>query len=277
MSHIGRRRQVADGAIVATLTDYAPGARIDRHAHGDIAITLVISGDVAESTRRRTEWAGAWSIGVKPFALEHADVFGGNGARLACLSITDPRWLDDREVHAAVSTWRWMAAGPVAPLLCRLATSLRADRPAGPWLRTLAIDVIARLHDDPRARIGGRPPAWLQRIRSRCLEESAGVDSSGLAAEAGLHPVTLARLFRRAYGESISDCVRRARLQRAARLLTASAAAIADIAAASGCADQSHLTRLMSREAGTTPLGIRRLASCDRSRFHGDPSATVHS
>jgi len=71
--------------------------------------------------------------------------------------------------------------------------------------------------------------------------------------------VSLARAFRRHYGESISEWVRRARLLRAARLLSDTQLPLPVVALEAGLADQSHLSRLCRQEAGVTPAALRRL------------------
>ena len=58
----------------------------------------------------------------------------------------------------------------------------------------------------------------------------------------------------------LGEWVRRLRLEDALGRLTRSDASIADVAAASGFADQSHLTRVMRRRLGVTPAEYRRLA-----------------
>ncbi|MFD0535866.1 helix-turn-helix domain-containing protein [Actinomadura luteofluorescens] len=64
------------------------------------------------------------------------------------------------------------------------------------------------------------------------------------------------RAFRREYGMAPSDYQRQLRL-RAARRLLARGDAIGDVAARTGFADQSHLTRWFVRCYGTTPGGYR--------------------
>ncbi len=93
-----------------------------------------------------------------------------------------------------------------------------------------------RLHDDPAAHI------------------SLG----GLAREVGVHPVTLARAFRRTYGCSIGEYVRRLRIVGAARRLEASDQSLAEIAMAAGFADQSHFSNVFKRQTGLSPSAFRR-------------------
>jgi AraC family transcriptional regulator len=79
-----------------------------------------------------------------------------------------------------------------------------------------------------------------------------------VAAAAGVHPVHLARQFRSRMGCTYGEFVRRIRLARALDQLRHTTLPIADIAAATGFADQSHLTRLMTATVGLTPAAYRR-------------------
>jgi transcriptional regulator GlxA family with amidase domain len=77
----------------------------------------------------------------------------------------------------------------------------------------------------------------------------------------------LARLFRLRLGCSPMRYLQRSRLVRAQRLLREGALPICAIAAATGFADQSHLTRALRRATGLTP---RRYA---RQHATGEPAA----
>ena len=84
-------------------------------------------------------------------------------------------------------------------------------------------------------------------------------DDLGLGGQARRSRFAAYRAFRVRYGLSPSEYQRQLRL-RAARQALASGAAIADVAAAAGFADQAHLTRWFRRCYGITP-GAYRAAS----------------
>src|SRR5262249_52992519 len=135
------------------------------------------------------------------------------------------------------------AAPPRRPLVAR---------PGG-----LAYELIAAL--GRRTRRSAAPgPLWLPRIDALLLETFLEpFDLGQLARAVRVHPVHLARTFRRHRGQTVGARVRELRLQEACRRLLESSASVAEIALASGFADQSHLTRLMRRVMGTTPSRYR--------------------
>ncbi|MBL8385134.1 MAG: helix-turn-helix transcriptional regulator [Burkholderiales bacterium] len=133
-------------------------------------------------------------------------------------------WVD-RPLPRAVSTWE-LAWDPMPSPLLPMPPAASADK----WIAW----VRERLAADP-----GR--SWTVRA---------------LAAEAGLPARTLQRRFA-AVQTSFRSLVAQARLAAAARLLTTSAAAPAEVAYVCGYADQAHFTREFKRHTALTPARYR--------------------
>ena len=72
-----------------------------------------------------------------------------------------------------------------------------------------------------------------------------------------MHPVHLAREFRRFQRCTIGEYIRQLRIERACRQLHASDEPLATIASAVGFSDQSHFSRTFKRLIGMTPAGYR--------------------
>ncbi len=149
------------------------------------------------------------------------------------------------------------------PVLARnlrgLHTALLGTAPALRRDELLTATVGAMVHR--AASKGVRVPSVtgaVERARRR-LEESFPDDigADELAEAAGCSRFALYRGFRRAYGMAPSDYQRQLRL-RAARRLLAGGGAIGDVAARTGFADQSHLTRWFIRCYGMTPGRFQR-------------------
>jgi AraC family transcriptional regulator len=80
---------------------------------------------------------------------------------------------------------------------------------------------------------------------------------TALAREAGVHPVHLARTFRRIQGCTLGDYVRHLRLEWARRQLSGTDRPIAEVALSCGFADQSHFTRAFRAGYDMTPAAFR--------------------
>jgi AraC family transcriptional regulator len=104
-------------------------------------------------------------------------------------------------------------------------------------------------------------PTWVRRVRDQLdAALSGGVSVSDLAHEAGVHPVHLARVFRKVTGVSPGEYLQRARADRACDLLLNSEMPLSDVAAECGFYDQSHMTRILRRYSQTTPKALRALS-----------------
>jgi len=79
-----------------------------------------------------------------------------------------------------------------------------------------------------------------------------------VAASLGVHPVHLARVFRKAWGCSPGDLLRWRRVEQAGALLRCRKLGMAEIAVIAGFADQSHMARAFQIRYGMTPSHYRR-------------------
>jgi AraC-like DNA-binding protein len=94
----------------------------------------------------------------------------------------------------------------------------------------------------------------------RHLDETPGVSltMADLAAMAGCTTAVLDRRVRRVFGLTPRQLVLRARVERAAHLLTTTTNPLAEVAAAAGFYDQAAFTRTFARLTGETPSSFRR-------------------
>jgi AraC family transcriptional regulator len=157
------------------------------------------------------------------------------------------------------------------PVLLRSALALEGAL-GEPATRSLAadglrIDLITRLLDAhsslPRGAAGRLPRTRLGTRTLRLLDEyvHAHLDSDihigDLAALAGMSRFHFARVFRASVGQPPHRYVLERRLARARELIRSSDAPLRDVAAMTGFADQSHLTRSFKRSFGITPGALR--------------------
>lgn len=241
--------------------EYGPGETQPRHAHATTSVTLLVSGEIEERVGSRVAHAGALSVAVKPAGVEHSDRIGSSGSWTVQMEL-DPR----SEVVATLeddllSSWLWVqpsrACGPFLGLL----EALRFEGYGSDALVAAAYDAMAVLASERSESVGRTPPTWLKQVADELDATFAEPASVGdLARRAGVHPVSLARAFRRHYGMSITERVRARRISEATQMLRAPQGTVAAVAHAVGFADQAHLCRVFRRATGMTPSRFSRIA-----------------
>ena len=217
-----------------------------------MTVTLVVAGSLRETVGRTDEVARALSIVVKPGDTEHADQFGERGARTLQIGLTAPEAAALREWEPAARQWRWTHAGPAVPAFLRLLAMLRKSPQDELLLERGVTDVLSSLRE-VADNTSAEPPVWIARVREEMDDIGSGVRVRDIAARAGVHPVYLARQFRRFFGSSVVSYLQRTRVTRAADLIASSSMPLSAVAFQAGFADQSHLSRSFRAGTGFTP------------------------
>jgi AraC family transcriptional regulator len=149
-------------------------------------------------------------------------------------------------------------------LAMRIAMSCAAEVP-GLSLDALCLELLGSLDARPPAAPRS-PPPWLGRalelLRDRYRDELSVAE---IAAAAGVHPVHLARTFRRYLRCTPGEFARFRRLEQAAAQLLHSARPLAEVALGCGFADQSHFSRVFTRHYGLPPGEYRKQAGPPRA------------
>lgn len=113
--------------------------------------------------------------------------------------------------------------------------------------------------------------AWLSNVR-RVIEQQY-LDEfrlSDLASLAGVHRVHLVREFRKHYGATIGQYIRKLRIDHACQLLGQTNLPLREISSTCRFADQSHFTKQFRKLSGLTPAAYRNLVK--GSEFVSRPS-----
>lgn len=118
-----------------------------------------------------------------------------------------------------------------------------------------------------RQATGTLPPCKLQRALEYMNEHlDSELTLAEVAASVNLSPYYFARTFKQTTGFSPHAYVIEQRINRAKRLLTATALPITEVALSVGCRSQSQLTTLFRRHTGTTPKAYRNERSTSSPR-----------
>lgn len=260
--------QIQGDGLRLVVTEYGPGERMAPHWHPGTQVSMVLRGWVQEGVGGREQHGTVGAVVVKPAGIVHRNVFGPVPTRILSLNV-EGGTEDGGRWTAALRAWRWVEGGPAGRALWRLLAAARTGPQTAPRLLADCLwEVVDALgQEGAPAALPAPAPAWLRGVRDR-LHDCAGAAPPvrDLAHAAGVHPVYLARAFRRAYGAPVTEYARRLRVRAAAERVACTDLPLARIAFDAGFADQAHLTRVLRRETGLTPAALRRAAAVEPVR-----------
>jgi AraC family transcriptional regulator len=245
------------GGVVLHASMFKPDARIEEHTHTHAYACFLANGILCERTKTYTSRYMPHTLILYPPGEDHADSFEGYGF---CIDMQfSSAWMKEILGDNCWVTER--QAFDCGPMLCAglrlfhlflnrtLLTVLEVEE--------FAVEVLGRSRS--AGRLPKHRPSWIPALIEQMEAELTVPRSlSQWAQLVGVHPIYLARAFRKALGTSLGEFQRLAKIRRAVRLLTHSTLPIVDIAYKSGFTDQSHLTHLVSRYTRFTPAALRR-------------------
>ena len=239
---------------------FPAGLQLPVHSHPSTNVAVVLAGGWLARSGAGDRESFAPSVLVEPAGEEHAKRFGPVETAVVSLILEAGRFAS---VLGEVTRRFVNVQDPYIEVLARRAANeLDAPDDVTPLaVEAAALELVARL-----ARSAGleRHPSWLGNARAVLHDRYADPLSVHDIADAiGVEPERLARGFRRAYGESLGDYLRRIRVNAAARLLATTDEPISRVAGEVGFADQAHLTRWFGRYLETTPGRYRGMARRD--------------
>lgn len=231
--------------------EYRPRTRLPRHSHAQPYLCLVGAGQFEERARRRVERCRSGSVVWNPSGDEHEDRFGNAGARTWNLELTHV-W--EERIEQAATGWtaahhleaRWLVTGILQELS-------RPDSASTLALEGMVCALLGEVSRDRTIHEQGRP-RWLTSAEERLREDFRVPPSvDALARDAGVHRSHFARAFRRHFGCTIAEFVRRLRIEWAAEQLRSQHCSLSHLSLDAGFGDQAHFTRTFKRVTGVTP------------------------
>ena len=246
------------GGFVLTETTHQPEQKLPRHLHELTNLAFVVAGSFTEILDRRSIECDRQSVLIKPPGEAHANRYGTVGMRCLLVEIT-PQQLD--ELHpcsSALAEVRHVRGGLLSMLGTRIYNEFRLrDETSSLAIEGLMLEAVASLARRQTCSMRKRP-RWLDQAKDILHAEFHNhVSLAGVAATVGIHPVQLARAFRKSFGCTPGDYVRELRIDFARRELSDSDKPIVEIALAAGFAHQAHFSRVFKAQTGPTPKEFR--------------------
>lgn len=250
-----QQRATRDLAI-AHLRPTVPEHDIHRHQHADMHVVLLLAGHYVSDAAGMPAVCTEPAVILNPPGTEHRDRFRSRDGLFLTLTMPSDSLARLCDGHAMGDQPRRLPRRSLARAM-HLLPEVRHWEHASPLaIEAIFTELLADAMPRPTPTTGDR----LQRVLDRLEADHAPPPSlAELAAIAGLHPVYLARVFRKRHGIAPSEYLRKRRLHRAVSLI-ARRRTLARAASELGFVDESHLHRAFVAEFGMTPGAFRRLA-----------------
>lgn len=256
--HGNSRVQRQIGGFTVTEGIYPSALTIGRHDHELASICIVLAGAYDEHFGHKCRRAEPGTVIIHPEGEYHEEVHDPVCTKLLTIEIDRGLLQDLRpEIRAFDDAWHRTdyAAAEWAYRMCFEIS--RIDSASALAIESSIFDMLASLDGIRLPRPG--QAAWLSRVQDRLEAEfQCPPTIKELSDLAGVHPVHLARAFKRRFGCSIGAYVRRLRIGKAVLSLEDHTRPLSAVAYEAGFADQSHMTRLVGAHTGLTPGGWRR-------------------
>lgn len=226
------------------------------HQHTDMHLVLLLAGHYVSDAAGMPSVCAEPAVILNPPGTEHRDRFRSRDGLFLTLTMPSVALARLCDGHPLGDQPRRLPR-PSLSRAMRLLPEVRHWEPASPLaIESIFTELVADALPQPMPTAGDK----LQRVLDRLDAEHAAPPSlAELASLAGLHPVYLARAFRKRHGIAPSEYLRKRRLHKAVSLI-ARRRTLAYAASELGFVDESHLHRAFVAEFGMTPGTFRRLA-----------------
>jgi len=237
---------------------------VPRHQHELAYVTVVLRGDYLEGDRGKLDELRPFTAVFNPAGIAHSTVIGPAGASFFTIELCEEN-IRSLAVNLPRQTTFDRRAGTMLWPGLRLYSAFKTQTADPLVLESYVLEILGAIagFEAPEKEA----PRWFGRVKDHLHEGfREPLRMRDLAREAGVHPVHLARVFRKIERRTPGEYQHRLQVRAACELLRDPEWPLAAIAAECGFADQSHLTRIFRRIAGSTPARFRQAVAVRKQR-----------
>jgi AraC family transcriptional regulator len=238
---------------------YSGKTKVPRHAHEQAVFCIALNGLCNEAYASKLREYKPFTVEFLPSNQCHSLTFPGAETRAFSVDVASS-WLERaREYSLKLEDSVHCHGGLLSGLFMKLYREFRQMDGASPWaIEGLVLEMLAEV-SRREVKVSDRtPPRWLAQALELLREQfSEHLTLAHVATSVGVHPIHLARGFRRFCRCTVGEYIRQLRIEHACRELCESDASLAAIASAAGFSDQSHFSRTFKRLMAMTPAQYR--------------------
>jgi AraC family transcriptional regulator len=265
------RRKLADFTV--SQTDYRSNQEILRHRHDLAYISIALRGSYIERHESTSSEVLPGEVILHLPGESHSNRFHESGGEILNLEL-NPSFLDRMSGICGIQFGQRLALR--SPFALQLGAKLHkefscSDPASSLALEGLTMELMAEIFRNRHPKLKANSCEWLDTVTEMLNDKySESITLDEIATCVSVHPVHLARAFRKRHLCSIGEYLRRLRIEAACRDLLESNASISEIALQTGFSDQSHLCRALRQYVGMSPRQFRK----SRSKSTASASAT---
>jgi AraC family transcriptional regulator len=260
LGKVSTHRKLTNFALAES--SYSAGQTLSWHSHKRAFISIALQGSYTEEWSSSSLYCRVGQVIFHVAGEEHCNKFFGQGARSLNLEIMPAFLKRLNELGMRTDLRVALCSNRFARLGLRMYTEACRDDPASEFIiEGLAMELLGELLRRQNERLSAPGSDWLELVKEIISDRyREQLSLRELAEQARVHPVHLARAFRKRYGCCVGDYLRQMRVAGACRDLASSEMGMAEIAGRNGFSDQSHLCRVVKQYTGVSP---------SRHRGHG--------
>lgn len=242
-----------------TETAYDAGLQIPPHSHDFAYFCFVLQGDFNERRERQSRICNSFSLIFHQRQETHSDEFY---AATKCFNLRLSNSFLERtaQYFALMETQTDFGEAVSSRIAAKIYKEFRYTDELSPLIvEGLMSELLGETVRGSKNIRQAKPPVWLIKTLELLHDRFRENLSLGeIAASVGVHETHLAREFKRFYGATVGEYLRRRRIEFACRALSASNSPLSEIALSSGFADQSHFTKTFGQVMQMSPAAYRK-------------------
>jgi len=247
-----------------TLTEalYPARLRQPRHTHQRASFSFVLTGSYVENYGRQSQTRQPSTIVFHPPQESHAVYYESEAVRILSVHIDFERLAYIREHSIVLDSSISRRTEMISWLGHRIYREFdRMDALSALAIEGLILEILVNASRDESSSREQKSPRWLEQAKEFLHAHfSESLVMEDVANAIGVHRVHLARVFRKKFGCTIGEYVRRLRVEFACRQISTTEAPLCQIALAAGFSDQSHLNKTFKDIFNLTPSEYRKIS-----------------
>ena len=244
--------------VVLSEVVHRQGIKNPKHSHKNAYFALLLKGSYSENVGRHKFSCNDIKIFWRKPDLTHKDRVGLSGGHFFTIEVRSDH-LENLKQYAPIPENISDSDGHLQWLAFRLYREFKNWQICSEMTAEgITLEMLAFLMQNNKL-LERQRPKWLLRLENKLRSEFAqNLTTRELAAEANVHPVYMASVFRQFHHQTVGEYIKKLRVKHACQLLSNNRLTIVEIALLCGFSDQSHFTRIFKAAAGITPGEFRK-------------------